>query len=59
MTSEAQKKAVARYDQKLDRVNCRLPKGTADRIKKTGGSLNGFIVSAVLEKLDRIEKETK
>lgn len=59
MATQAQRAAVARYDQKLDRINCRLPKGTADRIRKTGDSLNGFIVSAVLEKLDRIEQETK
>lgn len=59
MTSEEKRKsnreAVARYDAKNDRINCRFPSGTVDRIKKLGySSANGFILQAVF---DRLEKE--
>ena len=38
----------------------RFKKEDEDRIRQAAGSsLNGFIVSAVLEKLDRIEQEEK
>ena len=36
-----------------DKVLVRFPKGTKEKITNTGHSLNGFIVSAVNEKLDR------
>ena len=52
--TEAQKKAVEKYErEKVDRINCRLPKGLKDRIIKTGSSVNMFIIEAVQEKLDR------
>lgn len=35
-----------------DKVLVRFPKGTKEKITKTGSSLNGFIVSAVNEKLE-------
>ena len=41
--------------QNYDRVSLSLPKGTKDRIKATGNTLNGFIVSATLQALERIE----
>lgn len=51
----ANRKAVAKYDQKNDRINCRFPSGTVDRIKKLGySSANAFILQAVF---DRLEKE--
>lgn len=56
-TSVAQRRAVYKYDEKFERVNCRFPKGTKERIEKIGsGSINTFIVSAVLEKLEKDEK---
>ena len=55
-SSDAQRAAVARYDEKHDRINCRLPKGTADAIRATGASVNSFIIDAVKEKL---EKDTR
>lgn len=59
-TTEAQRKAVYNYDNKFERVNCRFPVGTKSRIKKAGyNSLNQFIIQAVLEKLENIEKLTK
>lgn len=52
--SKAQMKATAKYEEKnYDKVLVRFPKGTKDDITKTGSSLNGFIVSAVNEKLGK------
>lgn len=52
--SDAQMKATAEYEKKnYDKVLVRFPKGTKDEITSTGNSLNGFIVSAVKEKLER------
>lgn len=59
-TTEAQRKAIAKYDNKMDRVNCRLPEGTKNRIEKIGyKSINSFIISAVMEKLEKEEKYLK
>ena len=52
--SEAQMRATAEYEKKnYDKVLVRFPKGTKDKIANTGSSVNGFIVSAVNEKLER------
>ncbi|MCC8051019.1 MAG: hypothetical protein LIP10_10240 [Clostridiales bacterium] len=52
--SEAQMRATAEYEKKnYDKVLVRFPKGTKERIKEVNDSLNGFIVSAVIEKLER------
>ncbi len=60
MATEAQRKAIYKYDDKFERVNCRLQKGTKERIGKMGyGSVNSFIVSAVMEKLEKEEKHSK
>ena len=60
MATEAQRKAIYKYDDKFEMVNCRLQKGTKDRIEKVGyGSVNSFIVSAVMEKLEKEEKYLK
>ena len=54
---EQRRQAVARFMEGVDRVNCQLPKGTKDRIRKlTGKSCNAFIKEVVLEKLEDIEK---
>ena len=54
--SKAQMKATATYEKKnYDKVLVRFPKGTKDKIVETGSSLNGFIVSAVNEKLEHIK----
>lgn len=59
-TTEAQRKAIEKYEGSIERVNCRFVKGTKDRIKKVGyGSINSFIISAVNEKLEREEKYLK
>lgn len=60
MATEAQKKAIYKYDDKFERVNCRFEAGTKQRIEKTGyKSINKFIVSAVMEKLEKEEKFLK
>ena len=60
MATEAQRKAVYKYDDKFERVNCRFPDGTKDRIKNAGyNSINKFIISAVMEKLEKEEKFLK
>lgn len=59
-TSKAMRKAINKYDSKFERVNCRFPDGTKNRIIKAGyKSINQFIIQAVLEKLDGIEKLTR
>ena len=55
-TSESQRKAVYKYDDKFERVNCRLAKGTKERIQALKYSANDFIKLAVAEKLEREEK---
>ena len=60
MATETQRKAVYKYDDKFERVNCRFPAGTKDRIKNSGyDSINKFIISAVMEKLEKEEKYLK
>lgn len=44
-----------RGNNKSDRVSATLPKGTKERIKATGYSLNNFIAEAVKEKLEQLE----
>ena len=52
--SEAHIRATAKWEKEnYDKVLVRLPKGTKEKITNTGNSLNGFIVSAVNEKLER------
>lgn len=59
-TTEAQRKAVYKYDDKFERVNCRFPVGVKERIRKAGhNSINDFIKLATLEKLEREENLLK
>ena len=56
--SKAQKKATAKYEQQnYDKVLLRLEKGKKEKIRaaaeKQGQSLNGYIVTAVDEKMQR------
>ena len=54
--SEAHMRATAKYEKEnYDKVLIRFPKGTKDRIKDLGESVNGFTVKAVLEKLEQLE----
>ena len=58
MATDAQKKAIRKYEEeKVDRINCRLPKGIKEEIIATGQSVNSFIIEAVLEKLEKDRKE--
>ena len=61
--SEAQKKATAKYEQQnYDKILLRLEKGKKDRIKNhaesKGESLNGFINTAIDEKIERDNTDT-
>lgn len=59
-TSEAQRRAVYKYDDKWERVNCRFKIGTKDQIRKAGySSVQDFIKLAVAEKLEREKKILK
>ena len=59
-TTEAQRKAVYKYYEKFERVNCRFAVGTKERIRKAGyKSVNDFIKLAVMEKLEHDEKILK
>lgn len=53
-TSDAQRRAIAKYDKSFDRINCRFKKGTIDEIKALGHkSVNDFIKIAVAEKIEK------
>lgn len=55
-TTEARRKSIYKYQDKFERVNCRYPIGTNNRIKKLGyASANKFINLAIAEKLEREE----
>ena len=55
---EQRRKAVADYMRTVDRVNCQLPKGTKERIKRlTGMSCNAFIKETIVKELDKIERK--
>ena len=56
-TTEAQRRAISKYQETIDRINCRFPKGTKDRITATGSSVNAFIIKAVLEALEQEERK--
>lgn len=59
-TTDAQRKAIYKYDGQFERVNCRFEAGTKKRIEKAGySSINNFIKLAVVEKLEREEKILK
>ena len=58
--SKAQQKATKEWEKRnYDSVNLRLPKGTKERIKNVSETVNGFIVAATLEKLEKEESEEK
>lgn len=58
--SKAQQKATKEWEKRnYDSVNLRLPKGTKERIKNVSETVNGFIVAATLEKLEKEESEGK
>ena len=42
---------------KYDRVSATLPKGTTDRIKALGFTVNGFINDLILAELERLERD--
>lgn len=52
--SDAQMKATAKYEKEnYDKILVRFPKGTKDKIKMQSDSVNGYIVDAVIEKLNQ------
>lgn len=55
-TSDAMLKAIGKYDEKFDKTYVRFEKGTVDRIKKLGFSVNNYVRLAVAEKLEHDEK---
>ena len=59
---DAQKRLEKQYKRQneyiknaYDRISVTLPKGTKERIKATGESVNGYITRLVLEDLERAE----
>lgn len=56
---DKQKERIQRQNQRArdswDLVSCRLPKGTTDRIKSHGETVNGFINRLVLGELERMD----
>ena len=54
--SKAQQAATKRYESKAyDSIHLLLPKGTKERIRLTGDSVNGFITKAVIDRLKEFE----
>lgn len=61
MATEAQKRAVRKYENNNYRLNIVFPRGTKERIEKLnlGKSNSSFIRDLVLSELDELEKEQK
>ena len=59
MATEAQKRAVRKYENNNYRLNIVFPKGTKEMIEKLdlGKSNSAFIRDVVLSELDRLEKK--
>lgn len=51
------KKQNDKIKENYDRISVTLPKGTKDRIKNAGLTVNGYINALVLADLERIENE--
>lgn len=58
---EKYKQRIKRQNEKIkqdyDRASVTLPKGTKDRIQALGYTVNGFLNSAVLAELEKLEAE--
>ena len=54
-TLDSQIKAVRKYENERDVIRAVLPKGTKERIKRTGYSINAFANEAISRMLDDIE----
>lgn len=48
-TSEAQLRAIKRYEEKNKRINCRIPGKLWEQIENTGESANALIIRALEE----------
>lgn len=59
MTTEAQKRAVRKYENNNYRLNIVFPKATKERIEKLGlgKSNSAFVRDVVLSELDKLEKK--
>lgn len=51
-------KATKTYREKHDIIQVRFPKGTREKIEKVADNVNGYIVSAVEEKLNGKQENT-
>lgn len=51
---ESNRAAVAKYQERFKRVNCRFDPSLYDAIVSTGETANSFIIAAVKEKLDKM-----
>ena len=51
---ESNRAAVAKYQERFKRVNCRFEPALYDAIVTTGESVNSFIIAAVEEKLNKM-----
>lgn len=60
-TSEALRRAVREYEKRNCRINTIFPYGTKERIEALGLdiSVSTFIKNAVLNEIERLEKESK
>lgn len=60
---ERQQRRIKRQNEHIkenyDRVSVTLPKGTKDRIKAKGETVNGYIARLVIDDLERIESNNK
>ena len=51
--SKAAQRATEKWEKKnYDKILVKFPKGTKEKIKETGQTVNGFIVQAVNDKLN-------
>ena len=51
---ESNRAAVAKYQERFKRVNCRFDPALYKAIVSTGESVNSFIIAAVKEKIEKM-----
>lgn len=59
ISPELNRERVRKSQEKVDRINIYLPKGTADRINDLGFKSSTFCRNAIITELERLESMKK
>jgi len=58
-TSDAQIRAIKKYDDKFETLSCRFKPGTKDRVAALGYSMNKFMNMAMEKMLEEEERKAR